>query len=58
MHTGKQSPAYFGPIPRTEFCLGVQNISCTKGRERSPSTDGRKIEIKDEIGLWEGDGRK
>lgn len=23
----------------------------------SPSTDGRKIEITDEIGLWEGDGR-
>lgn len=42
MHSGTQSPAYFGTIPRTRPFLGVL-ISSARGEEKNnPQSEGKK----------------
>lgn len=49
MHSGKQSPAYFGTIPRTWFFLGVlisleekNNLKAKRGKKPLRQEDKRR----------------
>lgn len=51
MHSGKQSPAYFGTIPRTRLFLGVLILSAQREEKnnlkvkekKKPKTQSHKI---------------